>query len=266
MTSVASGQTARLPQPRRAAFGPLVGHLLRREIALSHRSSLIGAGWPLVRQLVQLAVLVFVFSHVLDLGVPDYPAFVYCGLLGWSWFTTALTQSTTAIPDNRNLAMRPGFPTIVLPLLAVLVPLVDLAIALPVLVVLLLVDASLQWTIVLLPLLLLVQGVLSLGLAWLCSSLTVFVRDIPHLVGVALVLGFYVTPVYFDVARVPEQYTWILRLNPMAVLLEAERAVLLGTPFPPVANFIAVVGFSVLLALGGWAAFRRLAPLFADEL
>lgn len=260
-------------QPRaarvRAASRPsveLIVHLARREIALSHRLSFVGAAWPLLRQLVQLGVLVFVFSHVLNLGVPHYPVFVFSGLLGWSWFTTAVSTSSTAIARNRSLAMRPGFPTVVLPVVTSLVPLLDLLVALPVLLVLLLVDTGLSWTLVLLPALLLLQGVLTVGLGWLCASVTVFVRDVPHLVGVALVMAFYVTPVYFDVSRVPDRYEWVLRLNPLAVLLEADRACLLGTPWPPWWNLLGVGGLAIVAVVAGYAAFIRLAPMFPDEL
>ena len=114
--------------------------------------------------------------------------------------------------------------------------------------------------------LLAVQAVLIVGLAWLIGAVAVFFRDVPQIVGVVLLMGFYVTPVYFDVTRVPPHYQWLLWLNPMAVLLEAERAVLLGTRFPPAGNFAAVVVLAVILFVAGFLLFRRLAPAFSDEL
>src|SRR2546421_10554856 len=74
-----------------AAFVELVMHLARRDVASRDRFTILGSAWPLVRQLAQLAVLVFTFSKVLPLHVPDYGAFVFTGLIGWTWFITGIS-------------------------------------------------------------------------------------------------------------------------------------------------------------------------------
>lgn len=244
----------------------LVTHLIGREIAQTNRFSAIGAAWPLLRQLAQLTVLVVAFGTILDLGIPDYPVFVFCGLIGWTWFVAGLSTAATSIRANRALAMRAGFPTPVLPVVATAVPLVDVLFALPVLLVMLLFTAELSLTVPLLIPLLVLQGAMGVGLGWIAASLSVYFRDIPQLVNVVLLMGFYLTPVYFDVGRVPEDYQWLLRLNPMAVLLEADRAVLLGTPFPPWPALAGVVVFTGLVLGGGWMLFSRLRAGFVDEL
>lgn len=244
----------------------LVAHLVRREIASKNRFSMIGAAWPLLRQLAQLGVLVVAFSAVVDLDIPDYPAFVFCGLIGWSWFLIGVAAASGSVRERANLAMRPGFPSLVLPVVAATVPFVDVLFALPVLALLLAITGELHATALLFLPLLALQGVLMVGLGWVFGSIAVFLRDVPNLVNVATLMLFYVTPVFFEVSRVPEQYQWIIRLNPMAVILEADRAVLLGTDFPPVASFLGVVAFSVAVFGAGFALFQRLAPDFADEL
>jgi lipopolysaccharide transport system permease protein len=219
-----------------------------------------------LRQLVQLAVLVVAFSAVLDLGIPNYPVFVFAGLIGWTWFTTALGTSASTLLDNRALVMRANFPTVVLPVVAVTVALVDALFALPVLLAMLALTGELRASCVLLLPLLALQGVMTVGLAWLVSSVAVFLRDVPQIVGLVLLMGFYLTPVYFDVARVPADYQWVVRLNPMAVMLEADRAVLLGTPGPPLASFAGLVAFSGLSLVVGWRVFAGLRKGFVDEL
>jgi lipopolysaccharide transport system permease protein len=244
----------------------LTAHLVRRDIAATNRFSVIGAGWPLVGQLVQVAVLVIVFSAVVRLEIPDYPAYVFCGLIGWSWFVASINGASDAVRGRRELAMRPGFPTIVLPMVAAAMPFVDVLFALPVLAIMLAAASQLHETAPLFVALLAVQAVLIVGLAWIIAAAGVFFRDVPNIVRVVLLMGFYVTPVYFDVSRVPEHYQWLVWLNPMAVLLEAQRAVLMGTPFPPVGVFAAVVALAGVLFALGLLLFGRVAPAFSDEL
>jgi lipopolysaccharide transport system permease protein len=244
----------------------LVLHLARREVAIAHRFTLLGWAWPLTRQLVQVAVLVFVFGHVLDLGIENFPVFVFSGLIAWTWFSSGLTAAATSVMAQRHLVFRARFPTIVVPIVAVTVPLIDVVMAIPVLVVMLVIAGELRAEAVLLPLLYAVQLLLVCGLAWLVAALTVYLRDVPNIVLVALNALFYLTPVFYSSERVPENAQWLLRLNPMTTLLDADRAVLLDYPFPPVGTFLAVVAFSIAVACLGYAVFRRLSPGFVDEL
>jgi lipopolysaccharide transport system permease protein len=257
----------RLPGAARLRYlRELVLHLTRRELSLSYQNTILGWTWPLARQLFQLAVLVFVFSKVLDLNIKDYPAFVFCGLIVFTWLSNGTLAASRSILANRHFGLRPGFPTAVLPIIAISVALFDALVALPVLLVILALGHDLSAAVLLLPIAFLVQFVLMAGLAWLCASLSVILRDIPNLVGLLVLLGFYVTPVYFDVARVPERYQWVLRLNPAAVFIEADRAILLGTPWPPVGSVVGVTVVSFAVAAGGYACFRKLSLSFADEL
>jgi homopolymeric O-antigen transport system permease protein len=262
-----SAARLRLPSAARLRYlRELVLHLTRRELTLSYQDTLLGWTWPLARQLFQLGVLVFVFSKVLDLNIKDYPAFVFCGLIVFTWLSNGTLAASRSILGNRHFGLRPGFPTAVLPIIAVSVAMFDALVALPVLVLMLIVSHNLSASVLLLPVAFLVQFVLMAGLAWLCASLSVILRDIPNLVGLLVLLGFYITPVYFDVARVPDQYQWVLRLNPAAILIEADRAILLGTPWPPAGSVVGVTIASVVVAVGGYACFRRLSLSFADEL
>jgi ABC-type polysaccharide/polyol phosphate export permease len=253
----------------RVTFGQLcelVMHLTKRELATTHRGTLLGWTWPLVRQLVQLVVLVFVFSRVVPLGISDYPVFVFSGLIAWTWFANALGSTCRSLLAERHLVFQPRFPALVLPVVGVSAPLADVFMALPVLIGMLLLNGNVPWTVALFPLLLLAQLALMVGLAWITAALSVYLRDVPNLVGLALLLTFYVTPVYFALGRVPARYASLLRLNPLATLIESYRSVLLGQPFPPAGVYAATVAGCILVAVGGYALFRRLEHGFVDEL
>ena len=246
----------------------LVTHLARREVSVSHRFTLLGWAWPLARTLAQLGVLVFVFSAVLDLGIPNFPVFVFSGLVAWAWFSSAVSAGTSSLLTQRHLVFQPGFPAYVLPVVAVAVPLVDVLVALPVLGVMVATSGEgIPPSAAFLPVLIAVQLVLCCGIAWLTAAATVHVRDVRNVVGLGLTLLFYVTPVFYDrQASVPERYHWLLQLNPLTTLIEGWRTVLLDGRLPPAGPFALLAGVSAALALASYALFRRVQPGLVDEL
>jgi ABC-type polysaccharide/polyol phosphate export permease len=147
-----------------------------------------------------------------------------------------------------------------------MIPLVDVLLAFPVLLVMLALSTGLDWGLLATPGLLLLQLAFVAGLGWLVAGASVFFRDVPNLVGVALMLLFYLTPVFYERDVVPERFHVILDLNPMTTLIEAYRALLLGTPGPGLARLAVVVVASACLLAIGHRVFARLAPRFADHL
>ncbi len=251
---------------RPAAFARLVLHLTLRQLRLSHHLTLLGWGWPVVRQLAQLAVLVFIFGQVLDLDIENYPVFVFVGLMAWTWFSGGVDGAATSVLKQRHLVMQPRLPSSVLPIVAVVVPLVDVLFALPVLMLMLALSTGLAWGLLLCPLLLVLQLTLMAGVAWLVAGVSVFFRDVPNLIAVGLLILFYLTPVFYERSAVPERFRWVLDLNPLATIIEAYRSLLLDTPGPGAARLAAVAAAGLALVALGHHIFTRLAPRFADHL
>lgn len=258
--------TGRVGRHSQRQLAELVLHLARRDLASAHRFTLFGWTWPLIRQLAQLAVLVFVFSNVLSTGIQNYAAYVFAGLLAWSWFSAGVSDGTTSLLRGRHLVFSPRFPTVALPLVAVATPLVDTLMALPVLVVLVAVGGGLHTTALFVPILLVLEFGVIAGVALLTSALNVFIRDIANIVGVALMLLFYLTPIFYGLRALPEQLLPLLRINPMTPIVESMRALLLDGQLPSTGDVLRIlIADAVLLALGTWV-FRLLQPRFVDEL
>jgi len=268
---------AGLASPRSASLSPglfkeLVLHLVKREIDATHRMTVLGWAWPVVRQLAQLAVLVFIFGSVLSLGneIEDFPVFVFTGLIAWAWFAGGTTAATSSLLAQRHLLSQPRLPPAVLPIVAVTVPLVDVLMALPVLAVMLLLANGIPWTAVFVPLLIVAQIVLMAGIAWLTSAGSVFLRDVPNIVAVSLNILFYLTPVFYGLTTIPEnvpkEYVDVLKLNPMATIVETYRALLLGRPYPG----LLTIAYTVVVSLGfmtvGYIVFNRLQHRFVESL
>jgi ABC-type polysaccharide/polyol phosphate export permease len=247
-------------------FRELVLHLAGHQLARTHRFTLLGWAWPLARQLAQWGVLVLVFSSVLDLGIKDYPVFVLTGLIMWTWFFSGIASASGSLIDSPHLLFVARFPATVLPVVAVAVAFMDVLIAMPLLVVLLVAKGDLSWTFAFLPVLIAIQFVLMCGLAWLAAALTVFLRDVQNVVLVGLLMLFYVTPVFYDVERIGHRFRDALRVNPLTTLFESYRSVLLDGDLPHPGRLGAVAAVSVVVAIGGWYLFRRLEGRFVDEL
>jgi len=235
-------------------------------VASSQRLTLLGWAWPVVRQLAQLVILVLVFSEFLDVGIDDFPIFVFCGLIVWNWFSSAIPAASTSVLTKRHLALQPGFPTPIIPVAAVVVPLIDVLLVLPAFVAVLAVEGELRWTALGLPGVFALEMMLLVGLAWLAAAVSVYLRDIPNALPVAMTLLFYVSPIFYDRSIVPDDWEWVLDVNPIAILIEAARALVLDTPGPSAAQMAWVVAASAAAFAAGLLAFRRLSRGFADEL
>jgi lipopolysaccharide transport system permease protein len=265
-TEAGAGPLPAAPRASATRLRDLTLHLAKRELDATHRMTVLGWAWPLVRQLALLGVLVFIFSNVLELGIHNYAAFVFTGLIAWTWFATGITSATSSLVGQRHLLFQGRFPALVLPVVALTVPLLDVLLALPVLLVLVATSQSLPWTIALVPLLIVMQFVLMAGLAWMTAALSVFFRDVPNLVGVGLLLLFYLTPVFYGLRNLPGKFQRVLQLNPLTTIVEAYRSALLGDPAPGIGRLAAVVAFSVLVAVVGFVSFHRVERRFVDYL
>lgn len=256
--------TAVLARHRHTA--DVITHLVAREFRLSYRRSVLGWLWSIAQPLSRLIILSFVFTQVIPLNVPNYPAFLFTGLIGWSWFSSGVTMATTSVIDRRDLMMRPGLPRVAMPLVALLVAGLDYLTALPVLAVFLLLSGGIPPTAVGLPLVLGLQGLLMLGLGLAFCSANVYVRDVHLLVNTLLLLGFYVTPVFYAAKLIPPSYEWILAVNPMAQLLTMQRQILISGTFPPASALVALALVCASAAGAGYAVYGRVSPTFVDEL
>jgi lipopolysaccharide transport system permease protein len=169
--------------------------------------------------------------------------------------------------DNRDLIRRPGFPAAILPLVTVSTNFVYFVVALPVLLVVLLVSGlPITAAVLTLPLVMALQFVFTLGLAYLVATLHVTFRDTQHVLGLFLMLLFYLTPVFYDAAAVPQRFRLLYNLNPLVHLVGAYRAILLQGTLP---SLVPIVVLAVLGAIGlrlALMVFSRASDQFVEEI
>jgi lipopolysaccharide transport system permease protein len=245
----------------------LLRELVVRDMKLRYKRSVLGIVWSLLNPLFQMVVFIFLSRRVFSLEIPNYPSFVFTGVLAWNWFQTALLTATGAITSNRELIRRPGFPVAILPIATVTTNLIHFLLALPVpLLFLLLGGGRPTATILALPLVILLQFVLILGLGYLVATFQVTFRDTQHLLGVFFMLLFYLTPVFYDASIIPARYQPLYHLNPMAHLIGAYRAILIQGDLPDPRALLALGVLGGALLWCGHTVFTQASYRFVEEL
>jgi ABC-type polysaccharide/polyol phosphate export permease len=214
--------------------------------------------WSLLVPLSQLLVLVFVFGKVVPLNIEAYPAFVLTALLPWNWFSNCLSSAGSLFTGNRDLVRNPNFAPSILVIVDVLVNLLLYFVFLPVLLVMLMAyGREFTISILALPLIMIIQAVLTTGIALIIGTLNVFYRDIHYIVSVSLMLLFYLTPVFYRSQTIVGNYRMILGLNPVAVLIDNYRAVLFYGQAPQWSLLFSVGFISVILSWVGYLIYRN---------
>ncbi|MDQ3218202.1 MAG: ABC transporter permease [Actinomycetota bacterium] len=244
----------------------LVTHLVGREFRLRYRRTIFGWLWAMGYPLARLLVLAFLFTRILPLGIENYAVFAFTGIIAWSWFATGIASATSSVIDRRDLLIRPGVPRSVVPIVSVLTDGLDYAAALPVLAVFLLLGDGIPLTSLLLPVILVVQLLFTLGFGLALCAANVYLRDVRLLVDVVMLLGFYLTPVFYDAQSVPDRYRLVLDLNPMAHLLSAYRDILIAGHAPATVPFLVLTTVGMAILAVGYLIYRWASPSFVDEL
>jgi lipopolysaccharide transport system permease protein len=244
----------------------LVRALVARDMKVRYKGSALGIVWSLMNPLMQLVVFHFIFRLVLQLNIPRYSSFAFSGMLAWSWFQASLLDASGAMLNNRELIRRPGFPVAILPVVAVTTHLLYFLLALPILMLFLIIGGSgVKPMILVLPLVMVVQFVLTLSLGYLAAIASVMFRDAHYLLGVSLQLLFFLTPVFYDASAVPQRYQTLYHLNPMVYLVRAYRGVLMEGRSPDWFAMLALAGLAASLLYVGLRTFMRTSYRVAEE-
>jgi lipopolysaccharide transport system permease protein len=247
----------------------LIQSLVGRELKARYRGSVLGFLWSFVNPLLLLLTYGLVFTYMLPVAksprMDPYFLFLFCGILPWTWFNSSLLESSGVVIAGGNLIKKVLFPAEVLPVVTVLTNLVQFLLGLPILLFFLALRGHLTPTALLLPAPLLVQLVLTLGLALLLSALTVHFRDIQNILAHVLHLWFFATPVLYAYDLTSPALKALLRFNPMTHVVFSYQQMLFDGRFDHgrgllLSGLIAVAVF----ALGAFL-FDRLRDTLAEE-
>ena len=250
------------------AYRELLMQFVMRDVKVRYKQTVLGIAWAVIQPVMTMVVFSLIFGRLARMptdGVP-YPVFVYSALLPWLLFANSVTTSANSLVGSAHLITKIYFPRLIIPLSSAGVGLLDFAFAGLVLVGMMAwYGIALSWQLLAVPLLLAAVLFTALGVgAWL-SALTAAYRDFRYVVPFAMQIWMFATPVVYPAKLVPEQWQWVLWLNPMAGLIEGFRAAFLGMAF----NWIGIAtsfAISVVVFVVGIAYFEKLERRVADIL
>ncbi len=254
------------------AFRDLLFSLAGRDLKLRYKQTALGVVWVVLQPLLAAGVFSFVFGTVAGLpsgGVPYFP-FAFAGLLGWNFFSNALTKVGGCLVSNSQLISKVFFPRLILPLSSVGSGLVDFAVTAAMMGVLLgIYHIAPGVGLLLFPVWMLILTAIALGVGLGTAALAVSYRDVQYILPVALNILLYATPVAYPLEKVLEKVPERLRgvylfLNPLAAPLAAMKASLLGTPMPTAGSLVVSAATAFIVLAAGVFAFKRMERSFAD--
>lgn len=245
----------------------LLTQLVIRELKLLYKRSFLGLAWTLINPLLQLLVFSIVFRSVLTLDIEHYTSFIFIGLLVWNWFQNSLVQATGVIVHNPYLIRQPNFPVAILPIVVVLTGMIHFLLALPVLLGFLWMDGvQFKPIIVEVFILMFIQLVLTTSLSYVLAALNVMFRDTQHTVEILLKLGFYLTPIFYNISHVPTAYQGFYILNPIAHLVTAYRNIIIDGKQPDWLTLLCMTVLVIAILTVSQKFFRRQSDRFIEEI
>lgn len=255
--------------PELLRFRDLLWTLAERDLRVRYKQTALGVIWVVLQPLMAALIFAFVFGVIAGLpsdGEP-YLVFAFAGMTAWNTFANVLNRVSASLVANGHMLSKIYFPRLILPLSSVVSALVDSSFSLVLMFVMMAIYRVWPgWGTVFLPVWLLILVVLALGLGLMTSSWMVRYRDVAHVIPVLLQLGLFISPVAWSMTntKLSAKFLWVLRLNPLASLLEAFRWSLFGRSAPP----LAALAYSLVVALAvfwmGMMVFKQQERSFAD--
>lgn len=248
-------------------YRELLKNNIKKEIRGKYKGAWLGVLWSYLNPLLMLAVYSIVFSKIMRIDIPNYTVFLFTALVPWNFFTMTVSQSSFSIVANGNILKKVYFPREIIPFSVVSSNLINFLISCLILVVFLLAGGvGISWYILYFPLILLIQYILLIGISFVTSALTVYIRDLEHIISIGLMVLFYGTPIVYSMDMVPSSLKMILSINPMTAIINAYRDILFYQVTPNIKALGTLAVISGFLLIIGLFIFRKLQKGFAEEL
>ena len=240
---------------------------VQKEIRGKYKGSFLGVLWSFVNPLLQVLVYAIVFPFILKNTQENYVVFLIIGVLPWTWFVTSISQGTFCILANAGIVKKVYFPREILPISVVTSGLINFLISCIIILIFLFGSGiGISPYIIFVPIIILIQYILSLGILLITCSINVYIRDAEYIINFLINMLFYATPILYS----PEIFNgsaigWLFKINPLAVIITGYRDTLFYQTMPNLSSIFIVFIFSIIVFFIGMAVFRKLEKGFAEE-
>jgi len=254
------------------AYREMINSLVRRDLRGRYKGSVLGFLWTFVNPLLQLVVYTLVFSVIMRTGIERYYLFLFVALVPWIFFSASLTSGCVCILEAQDMVKKIYFPREVLPIANVTTSFVNMLLSFVVVfAVLILTGFGINIrAIVYLPLIMIIEYFLALGVAFLASALTVYFRDLQHILGIIAMAWQFLTPVMYPQEFVEDALTaellFFWNLNPITPIVNAYRQILYYKQVPNISTLTSSIILGITVMCGGYFVFRLLQRRFVEEL
>jgi lipopolysaccharide transport system permease protein len=243
--------------------------LVRREISVRYRQTVVGLLWVVLQPIMTTAIFTTVFVYFIR--IPDqgaaYPLFAFAGITVWQYFNRIVSEGGNSLIANTSLITKVSFPRLIIPLVSPLSGAMDCLIAVLALVILTtLMGAHVSWTVIFAPIVILAVACFGYAIALWLAPLNAIYRDIGIAVPFVMQVAMYLSPIVYPASLVPEKIRWLYELNPIAVMVDSMRWVVLGTNAPSLSGIEIFGVLTILLFWGGTEFFRRMEGNLIDRI
>lgn len=240
---------------------------VKKEIRGRYKNSILGIMWSFLNPLLQLLVYAVIFGALLGGNDSTYHIYICVALIPWTYFTTTITQAAFTIIGNGDIIKKVYFPREILPISVVTSGAVNFVISTIIILAFVIFSGiGISKYILLYPFILLVQYILLLGISFIVSAITVYFRDLEHIIGIILMAAFYGTPIVYKLEQLPANLQIVMKLNPMTHLINAYRAIFYYHQLPNMKMLGILLIASIGLTVVGYYIFKKLQKGFAEQL
>lgn len=248
-------------------YRELLRNLVAKELKLKYRGAVLGILWSLISPLLMIIVYSVAFSYIIRIPLQNYPLFLVIGFIHWSLFTNSMLAATDAVLGNASLVEKIRFPYIILPISTISFQVIQFLLTFGVFIIAFNPLGGQFWLgMSIYPVILVLQIIFIVGLATGISALTVFYRDLKHLVDVGLMLLFWLTPIIYNFTLIPEPAQILFRLNPMVPFVIAYQDIFYLNNWPSPANWLLMIIWPVAALVFGYSTFHFRQHRFAEAL
>lgn len=248
-------------------YRELLKNNIKKEIRGKYKGAWLGIFWSYINPLLMLVVYSVVFSQIMRVNIPNYTMFLFTALIPWTFFTATVSQGAFSVVANGNIIKKVYFPREIIPISIVTSNALTFLISCIIMFIFIIITGlGFSWYILLFPAVVLTQYLLLMGISLILSAITVYVRDVEHIITVLLMVMFYGTPIVYSMAMVPASMKMILLINPMTPIINAYRDILFYKQMPNMLQLGGIIVISLVVLVFGLFIFKKLQRNFAEEL
>jgi len=250
------------------AYREMIANLVRKDLRGRYKGSVFGFLWTFINPLLHVLVYSFVFSIIARFGVEKYYLYLFIGQVPWIFFSTCISSGAGIIQTEKNLIVKIHFPREVIPIYFVTSSFINMLFCFAIVIIISLFSGvTFNFTAYLcLPVIMLVLFMLALGGCLITSAITVYFRDLQHIMGIIVMAWFFLTPIIFPINVVPAEYIQIFQNNPMTPIIIAFRDVLYFGQVPQLSTLLHAYLIGIFILILGFIVFGRLKRRFAEVL